>query len=73
MIQITGISASQRELLDRIWECDNSDDINELKMAIPEESHTIDLLIEAIVLATIDEFVQTKADCFEANDLLSTF
>lgn len=71
MIDIQFVTNEQAEILDQIWACETEDDILELREAMdPGQWQTLDLLIEAIALAMLDDKVHSEVDCTEARNIL---
>lgn len=58
MITVEGFSPLQRELADKIWALESSDDVEEFILGLPRNlRRTAATVRDMLVLATIDAFV----------------
>lgn len=73
-IDIQHVTDEQIEILEQLWVCDTEDDVNELRLAMdPDQWHILDLLIEAIALAVLDQEIQTEVDCEQVRSILRNY
>lgn len=73
-IDIQHVTDEQIEILEQLWVCDTEDDVNELRLAMdPDQWHTLDLLIEAVALAVLDQEIQTEVDCEQVRSILRNY
>ena len=59
MIQIEGLTPLQKQIADLIWHCKTRDDVDLLirSMPSPEHKRIASVMLEMIILATIDELI----------------
>lgn len=74
MINIYGVNAQQKALLDTLWEMESLDEINEWISTLSGDTQTsAKLMRELISLASMDELIETEEDCCDANFLIKQF
>lgn len=73
-MQIEGLTPIQVKLCESLWECDSLDDVEEFISELPAGLQSQARVLQWVMLyATIDDDVQTEADCEQARKLLQRF
>jgi hypothetical protein len=73
MITIEGLTEQQRKLADIVWAIDSEHDLRCLRNSLRgQQQRDIDLVIELIVAAEIDRYVDTDSDCAQAREVLDS-
>lgn len=71
MIRIDGITEHQRILLDTMWEKDTAEELyNWMETLTPENWKTVQVLIDMIQLAYIDNEVTCTTDMSDVYDII---
>ena len=72
MIKIYGINRQQQEILETLWNMESLEDIDDWVDELNEhKQQQVRLMQELIMLASMDELVETEADCREANRIIA--
>ena len=75
MIQIAGLSPTQMQIADLVWHCNTREELDTLRNAMPSEAHkqTTDLMIELIMIESIDQATGKETAFPEVADYLQLF
>lgn len=68
MIQIHGLTQAQRVMADLLWSCDT---MEEVELVISKLGHEAKVVMDLIILASVDEQVEEMDSYPEAEMLLS--
>ena len=72
MIKIYGINRQQQEILETLWNMESLEDIDDWVDELNEhKQQQVRLMQELLMLAAMDELVETEADCREANRIIA--
>ena len=72
MINIYGVNQHQQEILETLWNMESLEEIDDWVDELDEsEQQQVRLMQELIMLASMDELVETEADCQEANRIIA--
>ena len=72
MIKIYGVNRQQQEILETLWNMESLEDIDDWVDELNEhKQQQVRLMQELIMLASMDELVETEADCREANRIIA--
>ena len=72
MIKIYGVNRQQQEILETLWNMESLEDIDDWVDELDEhKQQQVRLMQELIMLASMDELVETEADCREANRIIA--
>ena len=72
MIKIYGVNRQQQEILETLWNMESLEDIDDWVDELNEhKQQQVRLMQELIMLASMDELVETEADCQEANRIIA--
>ena len=72
MIKICGVNQHQQEILETLWNMESLEEIDDWVDELDEfEQQQVRLMQELIMLASMDELVETEADCQEANRIIA--
>ena len=72
MIKIYGINRQQQEILETLWNMESLEDIDDWVDELDEhKQQQVRLMQELLMLASMDELVETEADCQEANRIIA--
>jgi hypothetical protein len=73
-IVITGLSAQQKQLADKIWACDSEEDVAEFIGNLPKRLRGQARFVRELMIAAVwDNVVQEQQDCDEAREVLDKF
>jgi hypothetical protein len=74
MINIHGVTSEQAEILDQLWACETEEDVLQLRNAMdPDQWPILDILIETIAIALLDDEVHSEIDCEQVRQILAQF
>lgn len=72
MIKIYGVNRQQQEILETLWNMESLEDIDDWVDELDEhKQQQVRLMQELLMLASMDELVETEADCQEANRIIA--
>ena len=72
MIKIYGVNRQQQEILETLWNIESLEDIDDWVDELNEhKQQQVRLMQELLMLAAMDELVETEADCREANRIIA--
>lgn len=72
MINIYGVNRQQQEILETLWNMESLEEIDDWIYELDEfKQHQAQLMKELIMLASMDELIETEADCQEANHIIA--
>lgn len=72
MIKIYGVNRQQLEILETLWNMESLEDIDDWVDELDEhKQQQVRLMQELLMLASMDELVETEADCQEANRIIA--
>lgn len=72
MIKIYGVNQQQQEILETLWNMESLEDIDDWVDELDEhKQQQVRLMQELLMLASMDELVETEADCQEANRIIA--
>ena len=72
MIKIYGVNQQQQEILETLWNMESLEDIDNWVDELDEhKQQQVRLMQELLMLASMDELVETEADCQEANRIIA--
>ena len=72
MIKIYGVNRQQQEILETLWNMESLEDIDDWVDELNEhKQQQVRLMQELLMLAAMDELVETEADCREANRIIA--
>lgn len=72
MVMIANLTQKQVELCDKLWACDDMEDVETFITSLPsnEDRREARVLLTMMVVAICDEEVQTYDDCYTARNIL---
>lgn len=72
MIKIYRVNQQQQEILETLWNMESLEDIDDWVDELDEhKQQQVRLMQELLMLASMDELVETEADCQEANRIIA--